>query len=281
MKLWIFGVLLPNYKTQTGFKCSSYSLLSEISWKRLPTHAHTQTQLSWDVPLLLFHSSLRQPIKSFRWWARPRLYLTNEGWRSGWRIALDDQLQSVSSCKTWVGANMSLSLHLSYTHTPPFLLSLFFISLFSLLVPQHPRGRLIIIKESRVQRRGTLCTLSLSLFVTSPGLLNKWEYVLALANLSPLAQNGFPSFLLPPRPHSHSSPLYPLLFCFFSHSHINWIFHPWLLLLGVPLILSLFSSSSFSSLTSPLITTLWSSALSFYTLLLSVFLMHQALICLH
>lgn len=54
---------------------------------------HTRTDIHTHIDnKLLFHSSLRQPIKSFRWRARPRLYLTNEVWLSGWQTPSDDQL---------------------------------------------------------------------------------------------------------------------------------------------------------------------------------------------
>lgn len=193
---------------------------------RASKHVHMQTQLSWHFALLLLHSSLRRPIKSLRWWARPRLYLTNEGWLSGWRTVL------VTSYR------LSLHATLELVPTPSLApsLSFLFCPLFSLLVSNHPgKRRLIIIEESKVQESSTLWTLSLttrssSRFLTSTSLLDKWEYVLSLANLSPLAQNGSASSLLHPPPPTSFTLILPfpstLLSCFFSHSCINWIFLP-------------------------------------------------------
>lgn len=143
--------------------------------------AHTRKQLSWDASLLLFHNSLRQPIKSFGWWTGSRLHLTNEGW-----LWLTDCFRRpVTDCLfmqhlSWCRYEHQLISPSPPAVTPP---SLFL----SLLVSTNPRTRrLIIIEENRVQKRSTLCTLSTmspSPFVTSSRLPNKWEHFISLANL--------------------------------------------------------------------------------------------------
>lgn len=219
------------------------------------THGHGNHE---TAPCCCFSAHSRRPIKSSRWQARPRLYLTNEGWLSGWQTLFDDQLHTVASCTTWDGANMTPAHHPTLPAH----------DLHSLPAPKHPRiRRLIITKETRVQRRSILCTLSPtamshSLFVTPSSSPNKWEHVPSLASLSlslslsALAQNGFILVLLPPQPHLHSSSPLPscLLSCFFSHSRINWFF--WLPLLSVLVILHLSPSVNlhhFSLLSSSLL----------------------------
>lgn len=91
------------------------------------------------------------------------------------------------------------------------------------------KRQLIIIKESRVQERSALCSLSLTLFVTSSSLLNKLEHVVSLADLSSVVQNVFIFLLLPSQSDSHSSSLLvyrctlvsPILFPFTLPQHFS------------------------------------------------------------